>query len=215
VTDDYAAALDGTGSLHATHISPPSSIAFGDLELGDGSTVQHPAFVIDDDGAYHATWQSLGAPGGLIYRSSTDEGATWSEPESLSDDEFFTRRPGLAVASDGTAHVFFASSDLFHRSGVAGAFGPLEAVAVGIGNVPSAGSVAVDGTAHAFWTDASGVQHAARTEGTWSAPAPVPGTEGAVAEELAATAGPDGSVVVAWIEPGPPFVVRYAAVPAD
>jgi len=212
VTADYATSSDAAGSLHAIYISPPSSIAFGELELGDGSTLQHPAFVIDGSDAYHAIWQSLGSPGGLIYRSSTDEGATWSEPETLSGDYSFARPPDLSVASDGTVHVFFASSDLFHDSGTIGAFGPPEKVAVGIGNVPSTGTVASDGAVHAFWTDAAGVQHAVRTDGTWSAPTLVPGTEGVVASDLATAVDSDGSVSVAWIEAGEPPFVGYATV---
>lgn len=211
VTADYATALDGDGSPVTIHISPPSSIAFGELELGDGSTVQNPAFAIDDAGTYHVTWQSLGDPGGLMYRTSSDAGATWSEPETLNDGEFFTRPSELAVTPDGTVHVFFASSDLFHRSGATSAFGALETVVTEIGNVPSTGSIDPDGTAHAFWTDAGGVQHATGANASWSAPTLVPSTEGAVADDLATAVGSDGAVYVAWIEAGDPPVVRYAA----
>jgi hypothetical protein len=201
------------GSVRSIHVSPPSSIAIGDVELGDGSTVQHPGFAIDAAGTFHAAWQSLGSPGGLIYRSSTDGGASWSEPQTLSDDEFFTKAPRLVVTPGGMVHVFFASSDLFHRSGMVGAFGPLETVTVAIGNVPSTGAVTDDEVAHAFWTDAAGVQHASSTGGAWPAPVLVSGTEGAVAQELAAAVAPDGTVVVAWIEQAEPSAVRYAVVP--
>lgn len=210
VTADYAAALDPSGTPRAIHISPPSSIAFGDLELGDGSIVQSPSFEIDGGGAYHAIWQSLGTPGGLVHRASTDAGITWSEPELLNGGVFFTRPAILSLAPNGTVNVFFARSDLLYRAGSPGAFGPLETIAE-VGNAPSVGTVAGDGTAHAFWADAAGIRHAERTDGTWSQPVIVPGTEGSVAEDLATAVSADGRVGIAWIEPGEPPTVRYAA----
>ncbi|MEJ2749468.1 MAG: hypothetical protein P8183_16425, partial [Anaerolineae bacterium] len=113
---DFRPAFAPDGTVYVIYIN--SDLLFGETQLSDGfQAVSHPEFVIDSQGVFHAVWLRQGEPYSLEYRSSLDNGQTWSEAERLTDDQSPADFPlSLWADRQGQVHlVWFADDMAYYR----------------------------------------------------------------------------------------------------
>lgn len=167
------------GSLVHLSIVDADTLLFGDgLQLTDGlHNVSNHALAVAPDGTLHAAWISQSDPYTVLYRSSSDGGATWSEPAILSSPASAPLQVlALATAKDGTLHLAWSGQGLiWHRQRTPeGAWSDLVEVTQGAPRSLSTTvglAIGADGLARIAWhgsgvylarQDASGVWAAAR-----------------------------------------------------
>ncbi len=113
---DFRPAFAPDGTVHVIYIN--SDLLYGETQLSDGfQAVSHPWFVIDSRGVFHVVWLRQGQPFSLEYRSSSDNGQTWSEAERLTDDQSPADFPlSLLADTQGQVHlVWFANDMAYYR----------------------------------------------------------------------------------------------------
>jgi hypothetical protein len=172
-----------------------------------------PQIATGPDGTLHAVYYDRVQAGDIIrYRQSTDGGATWSAPETVSFEEGRNWGPDIVVRPDGTVVIVFDQADAQFRSrgwlrerGAAG-WGEIEALTpdgdreIGSGHVANA---AGGDLAYVYIAKQLGeaFRFAAtwrwRTAGVWSdAVAFTDGSEDAWHTNVERR--PDGSVLAGW-----------------
>ncbi len=109
---DFSPAFAPDGNAHVIYIN--SDLLYGETQLSDGfQAVSHPRFVIDSQGTFHTVWLRQGQPYSLEYRSSSDNGQTWSEAERLTDDQSPADFPlSLWADQQGQVHLVWFDDDM-------------------------------------------------------------------------------------------------------
>jgi len=107
LTAGYSPGFAPDGTAVAAYEIPPSTIGFEDVTLSpEGVIAGGVGFAVDADGAHHVTWTQFAGDtdelGGEVWRTSTDGGATWSEPELVSETGSLTSE--LVADSVGGVH---------------------------------------------------------------------------------------------------------------
>jgi hypothetical protein len=215
ITSTFDPAFDASGAAFAVATTPISSVTFEGQELSgeDDDPASQSILAIDVAGRYHVVWYELGQSFELNHRFSTDAGGTWSPIEALSGTQFFVSDPTLIAASDGTVHLFYEGSLLFHRVWTSdGGWSEIE-------TGPDCGgayafALSSDDVPVAACANISGVHLTTLTDGTWTPLDTVVGSTDVPATAISLAVGSDGSRHVAWVTGSDPPALRYAAVPA-
>jgi hypothetical protein len=215
ITSTFDPAFDASGGAFAVATTPISSVTFEGQELSDqdDDAASRSILAIDSAGRYHVVWYELGQRFELNHRFSTDEGVTWSPIEALSGTSFFVTDPTLIAASDGTVHLFYEDSLLFHRVWTSdGGWGEIESGPDCGGDYAFA--LSADDAPVAACANISGVHLTTINDGTWTPLDTVDGSTNVPATAISLAVGGDGTRHVAWVTGSDPPELRYAAVPA-
>ena len=214
ITTTFDPAFDPDGVAHAAGTTPISSVTFEGRELSskDNDAAGQSILAIDAAGRYHVVWYELGTGFEMNHRVSTDAGATWSPIEVLVGTEFFVPDPTLIAASDGTVHLFYGDSPLFHRVWTAdGGWGELE-TGPGCGGA-FAFALTTDDVPVAACANIGGIHLTTVADGAWTSLEPVDGSTDVPATTVSLAVGADGTRHVAWVTASDPPELRYATVP--
>ncbi|MFO7650057.1 MAG: T9SS type A sorting domain-containing protein [bacterium] len=122
--------------------------------------------VVDGGGAIHAVWYNMGSFYQVIYKRSTDGGATWTDSTAVSAvapyNGHYNRYPSMALDSTGNVHIVWSSAGasganrrILHRErSAAGAWSAVTVLVDSASNYwrtnPSV-ACSPDGRVHAAW----------------------------------------------------------------
>jgi len=185
---DFIAAYAADGQLRAAYVVSAGTVKLDthnwdgpedeieDPTLSGEATAYQMRFVIDAQGVYHMAWAefvSSGEPNRMRAIRSTDGGATWTEPETLSAPE---QAPGgLAIdmqadAAGGVHLVWEANTGVFYRRwSAANGWGP----AVNVNSEERGGAevklaVGPNSLARALWWNFDGLRLATQmADSSW------------------------------------------------
>jgi hypothetical protein len=174
-TNHFRPAFAPDGAVHLIYMNG-TNLFYDETQLSDGfQSANHPSFVIDGQGVFHAVWVRQGQPFSLEYRSSLDNGHTWSEVERLTDDQspadFLL---SLLADTQGQVHlVWFADDMAYYRRWVAEA-GWESSIKILPGKIDNSCGRAMligEDQLHLAWQGSSGLFYLEQTETlTWSSP---------------------------------------------
>ncbi len=171
---DFRPAFAPDGTVHVIYIN--SDLLYGETQLSDGfQAVSHPRFVIDSQGNFHAVWLRQGQPYSLEYRSSSDNGQTWSETERLTDDQSPADFPlSLFADTQGQVHLVWFADDLayYRRWTAETGWEPSMKILPGkTDNVCGRAILTGDDHLHLAWQGGSGLFYLEQTDSLiWSSP---------------------------------------------
>ena len=210
LTAGFAPAFAPDGSTVAAHEIPPSFIGFGDTALTvEGVTAGAPAFAVDSAGGFHVVWTQFAdqaEESGMVYRSSNDGGATWSELERLDPTGLLTHD----LVADGHGNVHWLHVDGTYRrwTPTDGWSQPAE--------TDGGGRLAVDGDGRAWavFPGIDGVSLAERQDdGAWSDARLVEPTAGGPVDAAVLAIDPAGVFHLVYVTSGEESAITYLSLP--
>ncbi len=98
------------GSSAIVYVSRDSGFTW-ERSVIDGAETpfEDPAIAVDADGTIHAVWADF--HGAMLYSSSTDSAATWSEAVRISPAEVTGKMPSIVAGDGGGVAVVFVGTD--------------------------------------------------------------------------------------------------------
>jgi hypothetical protein len=202
---EFRVAYTPGGELRILHLEPPTGVYYGDTQLNPGDeVVTFPRFVVDSDGGLHAFWLDFTPDRGWVWSYSSDDGSSWTTPESLSTTLPQASGTLVDIDSNGGVHsVLISGFELESRHWTLGSgWSDVEVVEFTPGAI--GGDLAVDqsGALTVVAATSGGVLQFVRLPGVgWSDPEVVTGTEGRNIDDVLAASEGNGAVVL-WHELG-------------
>ena len=188
LTAVFAPAFAPDGSTVAAYELPPSFIGFGDAALTtEGVTAGAPELAVDSAGGFHVVWTQFADredESGMVYRFSSDGGATWGDLEVLDETGLLTHE----LVADPQGNVHWLHVDGTYRRWTPGEGWGEPSITDGGGRL----AVDAEGRAWAVFAGSDGVYLAEQQDdGSWGEAALVEGSAGAAVDTavLAIAAG--------------------------
>jgi hypothetical protein len=183
--------------------SPPTPV------WSDGGGSSFAALAVGGDGYLHLAWAERTPDNSEILYATRPPGGSWTSPENVSGSVRNSRRPGLAVAEDGSPQMVWHGEDggnlrLYHAArGQDGSWSsPADVSGDVFASTRSAVAVANGGTLYATWvgngSGAGDILFASKPpDGSWTTAVNISSSDG-VAGEPALAVGEDGAPHVVW-----------------
>jgi hypothetical protein len=215
--------VGGDGSLHVVwhdHTSGNRQILYASKPVdgpwspptqvwSNGGTSSFPALAVGEDGYLHLVWEERTPDNWEILYATRPPGGSWASPENVSGSVRKSRRPGLAVAGDGSPHVVWqgeAEGNLrlyYAARGQAGSWSSAADISEDVlTSTRSAIVVAKDGSLYAAWvgngSGAGDILFAGKPPGGFWTPAVNISSSDGASGEPALAVGEDGSPHVVW-----------------
>ena len=203
---EFRPAYTPSGELRLLHVEPPTGVYYGDIQLNPGDeVVTFPRFVVDSDGGLHAFWFDFSPDRGWVWSFSSDDGSTWTTPESLSTT--LPQASGTLVGIDGSSGVHSVLVSGFelesrHWTPESG-WSEVEVVDFTPGAIGGDLAVGQSGALTVVTATGGGALEFVRPPGgSWSEAEVIPGTEGLNIDAVLAASEGNGRVMVLWHELG-------------
>lgn len=210
LTTVFAPAFAPDGSAVATYEIPPGFIGFGDAALTvEGVTAAAPRFAVDSAGGFHVVWVQFADQAdesGMVYRSSSDGGATWSDLERLDETPLLTH--DLVADARGSVHWLHVDGTYRRWTLTDGWSQPAE--------TDSGGRLALDGdgTAWAVFPGIDGVYLAERQDDeAWSDTRLVEATAGGPVDAAVLAIDAAGVFHLVYVTSGEGSTITYVSLP--
>jgi hypothetical protein len=167
------------------------------------------ALAVGEDGYLHLAWEVRTSDNSEILYATKPPGGSWSSPENVSGSVRNSRRPGLAVAGDGSPQVVWqgeagGSLHLYHAArGPDGSWSSAADISEDVLSATRSAVVAArDGSLYAAWvgngSGAGDILFAGRPPGgSWTPAVNISSSDGVSADPALALA-PDGAAHVVW-----------------
>ena len=196
VTATFDGAFTSAGEAVAVHARPTRTIGFGAVELWSVERdAGWPRLAVDGDGVLHAAWAAFTEPFAIFTSRSTDEGATWTAPESLTGEDRADVPFDFLAGPDGDVHLLVPGLPSLYRRWSGGAWSPTERPPTDIG--PKRLSIGADGSPRIAWASQETVYVIDRAGGSWGEPSPVESVT-TPPSDVAIAVSASGEVAVVW-----------------
>jgi hypothetical protein len=209
LTARFAPGFAPDGTTVAVYEIPPSFIGFAETALtGEGVTAGAPALAVDSAGDFHVVWTQFADrqdESGMVYRYSSDGGATWGDLERLDETGLLTHE--LVADAQGNVHWLHADGT-YRRWTPAGGWGE-PSVTDGGGHL----AVDTEGGAWAIFPGLDGVYLARQDSGAWDEARPVEATAGGPLDAAVLAIDTAGSFHIAFVTSGKQPHITYVVSP--
>jgi hypothetical protein len=204
-TASFVPATAPDGEVISAIYQPPNLVVFGEQILNEDDGAADVRFLVDAAGGYQVFWRNFMEGQGLVWRRSTDGGATWSDHQFLSGDKPLGEM-SVGIDQEGLVHLVWGfSNHVFHREWSQGSgWGPIEEVEVPTSIMVAA--MAPDGRVIVVGRNAGDNFSLTRSAGgKWGEPVPLVGTKGRNLDQVSLVSSTTGDVEVMWHEVGAEF----------